>query len=99
MKKLASILCAAGLVLSCSQLPDRVESPVRTLSFRATGEIDLDQSILSALFHEIGERITTNRRFRGAVIDYENHVRHILGLPLRPYDLNHSNSIPTRTDK
>lgn len=38
MKKLASILCAAGLVLSCSQLPDRVESPVRTLSFRATGE-------------------------------------------------------------
>ena len=38
MKKLASILCAAGLLFSCTQLPDRVESPVRTLSFRATGE-------------------------------------------------------------
>lgn len=38
MRKVASILCAAGLLLSCSQLPDRVESPVRTLSFRATGE-------------------------------------------------------------
>ena len=38
MKKLASLFCAAGIVLSCSQLPDRVESPVRTLSFRATGE-------------------------------------------------------------
>ena len=59
----------------------------------------VQQNRTSALFHEIGERITTNRRFRGAVIDYENHVRHILGLPLRPYDLNHSNSIPTRTDK
>ena len=38
MRKLASILCAAGLILSCSPLPDRVESPVRTLSFRAIGE-------------------------------------------------------------
>ncbi len=38
MRKVASLLCAAGLLFSCTQLPDRVESPVRTFSFRATGE-------------------------------------------------------------
>ena len=47
------------------------------------------QNTTSALFHEIGERNTTNT-FRGSVIDYENHVRKVIGLPVRPYDVTHS---------
>ena len=41
MHRFASLLafCAAGLLLSCAQLPDQAETPlVRTVSFRATGE-------------------------------------------------------------
>ncbi len=55
----------------------------------------VQQNTTSGLFHEIGEAITTNLTYRGKVIDYENKVRSIIGLPLRPYDLNHSKTIPT----
>jgi len=56
---------------------------------------NVQQNTTSALFHEIGERNTTNINFRGTVIDYENYVRRIIGLPVRPYDLNHSKTIRT----
>ena len=55
----------------------------------------VQQNTTTTLFHEIGERNSKNKRFRGAVIDYENHVRAILKLPERPYDVNHSYTIPT----
>lgn len=53
------------------------------------------QNTTSTLFHEIGERNTSNINFRGAVIDYENYVRKIVGLPKRPFDLNHSKTVRT----
>ena len=58
MKKLASILCAAGLLFSCTQLPDRVETPpVRTVSFRATGEPATRTSLQgNAVFWTEGDR-------------------------------------------
>ena len=31
----------------------------------------------------------------GSVIDYENYTRKVIGLPVRPYDLNHSKTIKT----
>jgi RHS repeat-associated protein len=55
----------------------------------------VQKNTTSGLFHEIGEAITTNLTYRGKVIEYENKVRSIIGLPLRPYDLNHSKTIPT----
>lgn len=55
----------------------------------------VQQNTTSGLFHEIGEATTTNLNYRGGVIDYENKVRGIIGLPLRPYDLNHSKTINT----
>ena len=54
-----------------------------------------EQNTTSTLFHEIGERNTNDVHFRGGVIDYENCVRRVIGLPLRPYDLNHSKTIKT----
>ena len=54
---------------------------------------DVQQNTTSALFHEIGER-NTNSSYRGAVIDYENYVRTIIELPIRPYDIFHSSMIP-----
>ncbi|MFC3197064.1 hypothetical protein ACFOET_05525 [Parapedobacter deserti] len=59
----------------------------------------VNQNTTSTLFHEIGEANTTNLQFRGDVIKYENHVRKIIGLPIRPTDLNHSNTIPTQYKK
>lgn len=59
----------------------------------------VNQNTTSTLFHEIGEVNTTNLKFRGGVIKYENHVRKIIGLPIRPTDLNHSNTIPTQYKK
>ncbi|MCL2692684.1 MAG: hypothetical protein FWE81_04525, partial [Rikenellaceae bacterium] len=59
----------------------------------------VQQNTTSTLFHEIGERNTANIHFRGAVIDYENYVRAIIRLPIRPYDLNHSNKIRTEYKK
>ena len=55
----------------------------------------VDQNTTSTLFHEIGERNTVNIKYRGTVIDYENYVRRVIGLTLRPYDLNHSNTVET----
>lgn len=49
----------------------------------------------TTLFHEIGERNTKNIHYRGAVIDFENCVRRTIGLPVRPYDLNHTNYLYT----
>ena len=56
-------------------------------------EQDVQQNTTSTLFHEIGER-NINSSYRGGVIDYENYVRKIIGLPIRPYDLFHSSLIP-----
>ena len=56
-------------------------------------EQNVQQNTTSTLFHEIGER-NTNSSYRGGVIDYENYVRKIIGLPIRPYDLFHSSLIP-----
>ena len=48
------------------------------------------QNTTSILFHEIGERILGDEKeYRGNVIDYENYVRRIIGLPERPYDITH----------
>jgi RHS repeat-associated protein len=60
---------------------------------------NVQQNTTSALFHEIGERNTTNINFRGAVIDFENYARRVIGLPVRPYDLNHSRTIKTNYTK
>lgn len=46
---------------------------------------NVQQNTTSTLFHEIGERNTTNINFRGAVIDFENYTRRAIGLPVRPY--------------
>jgi len=50
----------------------------------------IDQNTTSVLFHEIGERNAYSSRLRGNIIDYENHVRRIIGLPKRPYDIHHN---------
>ena len=60
---------------------------------------NVQQNTTSTLFHEIGERNTSNINFRGAVIDFENYVRRIIGLPSRPYDINHSKTIKTNYTK
>lgn len=56
----------------------------------------VDQNTTSILFHEIGERNTPARiLLRSVVIDYENYVREILGMPHRPYDiLDHPKTTP-----
>ena len=51
---------------------------------------NVQQKTTSTLFHEIGESNTKNENFRGAVVDFENYVRRIIGLPQRPYDLYHT---------
>ncbi len=53
------------------------------------------QNTTSDLFHEIGERNTSNINYRGKVIEYENYVSKIIGLPARPFDLNHSKTVKT----
>ena len=60
---------------------------------------NVQQNTTSTLFHEIGERNTINIIFRGAVIDFENYARRAIGLPVRPYDLNHSKTIKTNYTK
>ena len=60
---------------------------------------NVQQNTTSTLFHEIGERNTSNINFRGAVIDFENYARRVIGLPVRPYDLNHSKTIKTNYSK
>ena len=49
----------------------------------------VEQTTTSALFHEIGERNLGAATYRGAVVDFENNVRRIIGLPARPYDVYH----------
>ncbi len=64
---------------------------------RVTGSLfqTVEQNTTTALFHEIGERNSRSSvEYRGGVIDYENYVRKIIGLPVRPYDLNHKPYIP-----
>lgn len=68
-----------------------VEVNLTLEDWQATGKPtqNVQQNTISTLFHEIGERNTTNTHFRGAVIDYENSTRRVIGLPKRPYDLYH----------
>ena len=33
------------------------------------------------------------------IIDFENYARRVIGLPIRPYDLNHSKTIRTNSTK
>jgi RHS repeat-associated protein len=57
---------------------------------------NVKQNTTSVLFHEIGEvNEGTTSGLRGGVIDYENIVREIIGLPNRPYDEHHSHTIKT----
>ena len=68
-----------------------ITEPLRDTEGKITGTIRsavVQQNTTSTLFHEIGERNTPRRVLqRGVVIDYENYVRRILGLPHRPYDI------------
>ena len=57
--------------------------------------VKIEQNTTSVLFHEIGERNLGQNNYRGTVIDYENTVRSVIGLSKRPYDIYHSNIIPT----
>ena len=61
------------------------------------GTAVVEQNTTSTLFHEIGERNTPSSILqRGVVVDYENYVRRIIGLPNRPYDLQgHSKNTQT----
>lgn len=49
----------------------------------------VEQTTTTALFHEIGERNLGVATYRGEVVDFENNVRRIIGLPARPYDIRH----------
>ena len=60
---------------------------------------DVQQNTTSTLFHEIGERNTKSTTYRGGVIDFENYARKVIELPIRPYDLNHSKTVPTTYKK
>lgn len=55
---------------------------------------NVKQSTTSILFHEKAEAALGQRvPFRVAVINYENKVRKIIGLPSRPHDTTHSHTI------
>ena len=77
---------------SISSVSVSLDTPLEILR---NGQANVLQNTTTGLFHEIGEVITTNLEYRGTVIDYENHVRNIIGLPTRPYDLNHSKTVKT----
>ena len=74
-------------------LDESVQVNLDVFPFNKTQEVKLNST--SILFHEIGELNTTNLEFRGEVIDYENNARSVLNMDQRPYDLNHSKTIPT----
>ena len=61
------------------------------------GTAVVEQNTTSTLFHEVGERNTPSSILqRGVVVDYENYIRKIIGLPRRPYDLQgHSKKTQT----
>jgi RHS repeat-associated protein len=62
-------------------------------------QVNVSQNTTTGLFHEFGEAICKNPTFRGNVITYENYVRKIMGLPVRPTDLSyHSNKYPIVID-
>ena len=61
-----------------------------------TTQVPVKQNTTSVLFHEKAEAAMAPRvPFRGGVIDYENLVRSIIGLPYRPTDIFHSHTIPS----
>ena len=78
--KESQIIVVAPDIGTVEVCPDDFSSPVEVV-----------QNTASGLFHEIGERHESNEKIRGSVIIYENYARRILGLPERPYDLNHIN--------
>ncbi|MBO4264381.1 MAG: RHS repeat-associated core domain-containing protein [Bacteroidales bacterium] len=59
-----------------------------------TEPMSIQQTTTTILFHEIRERKLKEAPDRTSVIDYENHIRRILALPKRPYDVRHKKSGP-----
>ena len=60
--------------------------------------VEVKQTRTSLLFHEIGEANMGASPigvvyYRGDIITYENYVRRIINLPLRPTDMEHSKTI------
>ncbi len=53
------------------------------------------ETSISALLHEAKEIDLGQAEYRGDVIDYSNHGRALLGLPLRHYDIGHSHKVKT----
>jgi len=69
-------------------------TPDDPMSVVTNKQVSVKQNTTSVLFHEkaeagLGPRVP----YRGSVIDYENKVRSIIGLPSRPYDMGHSHTI------
>lgn len=83
-----------NIIIVGVNLDDFVEVNLDIIPFNKTQRVK--QNSTSILFHEIGELNTKNTEFRGEVIDYENNARSILKMDKRPYDLNHSKTIPTK---
>ena len=94
--KTDNLIIIAPSVRSVDVTLDQIQITADGLGFPSQ---NVQQNTTSTLFHEIGERNTTNINFRGAVIDFENYVRRTIGLPVRPYDLNHSKTIKTNYTK
>ncbi len=94
--KTDNLIVIAPNVGSVDVTLDQIQITANGLGFTTE---NVQQNTTSALFHEIGERNTTNTNFRGAVIDFENYARRVIGLPVRPYDLNHSKTIKTNYTK
>ena len=94
--KTDNLIVIAPSVASVDVTLDQIQITANGLGFPTQ---NVQQNTTSTLFHEIGERNTTNINFRGAVIDFENYARRVIGLPVRPYDLNHSKTIKTNYTK
>ena len=94
--KTDNLIIIAPSVRSVDVTLDQIQITADGLGFPSQ---NVQQNTTSTLFHEIGERNTTNINFRGVVIDFENYVRRTIGLPVRPYDLNHSKTIKTNYTK
>jgi hypothetical protein len=94
--KTDNLIVVAPSVGSVDVTLDQIQITANGLGFPTQ---NVQQNTTSTLFHEIGERNTTNINFRGAVIDFENSARRVIGLPVRPYDLNHSKTIRTNYTK
>lgn len=75
--------------------PPTINVILETAEFR-----EVHQNRTSVLFHEIGEWLhgednRAGNNYRGSVIDFENTIRPTLGLPSRPYDVEHASQVPT----